>query len=57
MRTIGVMDRKGSYKDEFINLSDEDLEIRYFNGYNGSSYRSWRIPKVVIEELIVWLKK
>lgn len=52
-----MMDKKGSYKIEFENLSDGSLEVRYFDDYDDSSYQSWRLPKEVVEELIDWWKE
>lgn len=52
-----MLDKKGSYKVEFENLSDGSLEVRYFDDYKDSSYRSWRLPKEVVGELIFWWKE
>lgn len=52
-----MLDKKGNYKVEFENLSDESLEVRYFDDSRDSSYRSWRLPKKVVGELITWWKE
>ena len=57
MRTKEMLDKKGSYKVEFENLSDGSLEVRYFDDYKDSSYRSWRLPKGVVGKLIAWMKE
>ena len=50
-------DKKQDYKVEFYNSSDGDLEIRYFDTLQDSFYRSWRLPKDVVKELILWWRK
>lgn len=46
-----------SHKIEFKNLSEGNLEIRYFDYYKDLSYRSWILPENVAVELISWWKK
>ena len=52
-----MLDNEGNYRVEFENLSDENLEIRYFDDYKNFSYQSWRLPKEVAGELIAWWKE
>lgn len=46
-----------NHKVEFENLSDGTLEVRYFDDYKDSSYRSWKLPKEIAAELISSWKK
>jgi len=46
-----------NYRVEFENLPEENLEIRYFDNHHNSSYLSWKLPKNIAEELVVWWKK
>ena len=50
-------DKKQDYKVELINISDEILEVRYFDNRKDECYLSWKIPRVVIKELILWWKR
>ena len=52
-----MSDKGNNYKVEFENLSDGSLEIRYFDDYRDLSYRSWRVPKTVAEELTSWWER
>ena len=50
-------DKKQDCKVEFYKSSNGDLEIRYFDYPHDSSYFSWRLPKIVVEDLIsLWGK-
>ncbi len=42
---------------EFENLSGKMVEVRYFNPPQDSSFLSWRLPLVVVEEVISWWKR
>jgi len=46
-----------NYRIEFNIFPNGDLEIRYFDTPRDFSYRSWKLPKRVVEELISWWKK
>lgn len=46
-----------NYRIEFNIFPDGDLEIRYFDSPRDCSYRSWKLPKKVVEELIFWGRK
>jgi hypothetical protein len=45
------------YKIEFEAFPNGDLEIRYFNNPDDTSYYSWRLPEKVVEKLVSWWKK
>ncbi|MFQ5867794.1 MAG: hypothetical protein ACE5IT_07355 [bacterium] len=47
----------GDYRIEFKNFPNGHLEIRYFDIPRDSSYRSWKLPKEVVKELISWWKR
>jgi len=51
------LNKQGNYKVEFINLSDEILEMRYFDDCKDERCRSWKMPRAVAEELVSWQKK
>ncbi len=52
-----MLNKQGNYKVEFINLSDEILEMRYFDDCKDERCRSWKMPRAVAEELVSWQKK
>lgn len=44
-------------KVELIKNDNGDVEIRYFDTPQDPTYRSWKLPKGIAEELIYWWKK
>lgn len=52
-----MLDKMDNYKVEFENLAEGSIEVRYFDDHKDSSYRSWKLPKEVVVELISWWEK
>lgn len=49
--------RSQEYKIHIIELPEELLEVRYYESSEDSTYLSWKIPVLVVEELTVWWRE
>lgn len=52
-----VLVEKCNSKVKLFNLANGIFEIRYYDVSNYHNYRSWQIPRVVVDEVILWRKK